>query len=94
MGHFDFLKTPHPLNFEWRNTLRSLNLLADLLGQVNEVNDKVLILGMPTLFTTCSLRSVTQYITLIEKNRPIVRALSKFVSDRYKVQEKDILCQT
>ena len=90
MGHFDFLKTPHPLDFEWRNTLRSLNLLADLVGKVNEVKDKVLILGMPTLFATCSLRSVTQNVTLIERNKPIARALSKFVNHQYKVLEKDI----
>lgn len=91
MGHFNFLKTPHPLDFEWRNTLKSLNYLADLIGQVNEVNDKVLILGMPTLFATCSLRSVTQSVTLIERNKPIVSALhSHFVKDQYRVQEKDI----
>lgn len=91
MGHFNFLKTPHPLDFEWRNTLKSLNFLADLIGQVNEVNDKVLILGMPTLFATCSSRSVTQKVTLLERNKPIVRALhSNFVTNQYRVQEKDI----
>lgn len=91
MGHFNFLKTPHPLDFEWRNTLKSLNFLADLIGQVNEVNDKVLILGMPTLFATCSSRSVTQKVTLLERNKPIVKALhSNFVTNQYRIQEKDI----
>ncbi len=90
MGHFNFLKTPHPLDFEWRNTLKSLNSLVDLIGQVNSTSDKVLLLGMPTLFATCSQRNVTQCITLLERNKPIVRALSKFTSDRYRVQENDI----
>lgn len=90
MGHFDFLKIPHPLDFEWRNTLKSLNFLAELIGEVNSAKDKVLILGMPTLFATCSLRNLTQSITLIERNGPIVRALEKFNGTHNRVLQKDI----
>ena len=90
MGHFDFLKNPHPLDFEWRNTLKSLNFLTDLVEKVNLVNDKILILGMPTLFANCSIRNITRNITLVERNKPIVNSLRKFEEKQLKVIEKDI----
>ncbi|RYE38219.1 MAG: hypothetical protein EOP48_27435, partial [Sphingobacteriales bacterium] len=34
MGHFDFLKSPHPLDFEWRNTNKSLSYLTELINQL------------------------------------------------------------
>lgn len=90
MGHFDFLKNPHPLDFEWRNTAKSLNYLAGLIGKVNGNTDKVLILGMPTLFATCSARNLTQNITLIERNSPIIQGLNQFRQQTKQIIEDDI----
>ncbi len=93
MGHFDFLKNPHPLDFEWRNTSKSLNFLTDLISRTNANNDKVLLLGMPTLFANCAVRNIPQQVTLIERNPPIVEALKKFNNTKYQViQETDQIC--
>lgn len=90
MGHFDFLKNPHPLDFEWRNTSKSLNFLTDLIGRANANNDKVLLLGMPTLFANCATRNITQQVTLIERNPPIIEALKKFNNTKYQVIQENI----
>lgn len=90
MGHFEFLKTPHPLDFEWRNSKRSLNYLTDQMLELTAPNDSVLILGMPTLFANIYERDVTQSITLVERNKPIIDGLKKFVSHKAKIQEADI----
>ncbi len=90
MGYFNFLKNPHPLDFEWRNTSKSLNLLTDLIEEVNGNSDKVLLLGMPTLYANSSLRNIAQSITLIERNKPIVKALEKFSKKNCKIISGDI----
>ena len=90
MGHFDFLKNPHPLDFEWRNTSKSLNFLTDLISGTNSNNDRVLLLGMPTLFANCAIRNITQRVTLIERNKPIIEALKKFNNAKYQVIQENI----
>jgi len=90
MGHFEFLKVPHPLDFEWRNSKRSLNYLTDQMLKLSAPNDSVLILGMPTLFANFCERDVTQSVTLVERNTPIVNGLKKFVSHKAKIHDADI----
>ncbi|XVJ66919.1 MAG: hypothetical protein HEQ40_12400 [Lacibacter sp.] len=90
MGHFEFLKVPHPLDFEWRNSKKSLNYLTDQMLKLSASNDSVLILGMPTLFANFCERDVTQSITLVERNTPIVNGLKKFVNHKSKIHEADI----
>lgn len=86
MGYFDFLKTPHPLDFEWRNSTSSLNYLINEVQLLNSVNDKILFLGMPTLFATAHIKDIPQKVTLVERNEPIIEGLLKLNIDRERFQ--------
>lgn len=92
MGYFEFLKTPHPLDFEWRNSTASLNYLTGLIQQMNSVTDSILYLGMPTLFATAFQKDLPHKVTLVERNKPIIEGLIKLVGneDRFKVLDQDI----
>jgi hypothetical protein len=92
MGYFEFLKTPHPLDFEWRNSTASLNYLINEVQELNSVNDEVLFLGMPTLFATACIKDIPQKITLVEKNKPIIQGLKNlnFDKERFKILDADI----
>lgn len=92
MGYFDFLKTPHPLDFEWRNSTESLNRLLLKLRDISTIHDKILLLGMPTLYATAFQKDLPNLVTLIERNKPIVQSLTKLTkgNTRYNVLEEDI----
>lgn len=92
MGYFEFIKMPHPLDFEWRNSTASLNYLINEIQELNSVSDKILFLGMPTLFATACIKDIPQKITLVERNKPIVKGLSKLNTDkeRFRIIEEDI----
>lgn len=92
MGYFKFLKMPHPLDFEWRNSTASLNYLINEVQEINSVNDRILFLGMPTLFATACIKDIPQKVTLVERNKPIVRGLAKLNADkkRFQILEADI----
>jgi hypothetical protein len=92
MGYFDFLKTPHPLDFEWRNSTSSLVHLVDKVAGLCTIKDSILMLGMPTLFATASLKDIPQKVTLIERNKPILQGLRRVVNypDRFKMIEEDL----
>lgn len=92
MGYFEFLKTPHPLDFEWRNSTASLNYLNNLVQELNGINDNVLYLGMPTLFATSYLKDLPHKVTLVERNKPIIEGLQKLVSNnqRFIIRSADI----
>ena len=92
MGYFEFLKLPHPLDFEWRNSTASLNYLINQVQEINSVNDKILFLGMPTLFATACIKDIPQKVTLVERNKPIVNGLAKLNvdKDRFRILEADI----
>ncbi len=86
MGYFEFLKMPHPLDFEWRNSTASLNYLINEVQEMNSVSDKILFLGMPTLFATACIKDIPQKVTLVERNKPIVKGLRKLNSDKERFQ--------
>lgn len=86
MGYFEFLKMPHPLDFEWRNSTASLNYLINKVQEMNSVSDKILFLGMPTLFATACIKDIPQRVTLVERNKPIVKGLRKLNSDKERFQ--------
>lgn len=92
MGYFEFLKTPHPLDFEWRNSTSSLNYLINEVQSLNSVNDKILFLGMPTLFATAHIKDIPQKVTLVERNKPIIEGLLKLNVDkeRFQILNEDI----
>jgi len=90
MGHFDFLQKPHPLDFEWRNSKRSLNYLTKELQKLTDPSDSVLILGMPTLFANISENGLPQRITLVERNKPIIAGLQRFLDEKSRIREADI----
>lgn len=92
MGYFDFLKIPHPLDYEWRNSTESLHYLINVIEDLNDVDDKILLLGMPTLFALCCIKDIPHNITLIERNKPIIHGLSKFLDqgDQFHLIEENI----
>jgi len=92
MGYFEFLKMPHPLDFEWRNSTASLNYLISQVQELNSVNDRILFLGMPTLFATACIKDIPQKVTLVERNKPIVQGLKKLNvhKERFQILEADI----
>lgn len=92
MGYFEFLKMPHPLDFEWRNSTASLNYLINQVQEMNSVTDKILFLGMPTLFATACIKDIPQKVTLVERNKPILNGLLKLNADkeRFQILEADI----
>ncbi len=84
MGYFDFLKTPHPLDFEWRNSMASLNKLINKIQTFLLPKDKLLFLGMPTLFATAMQKDIPYKTSLIERNKPIVQGLTRILPDKDK----------
>lgn len=90
MGHFDFLKSPHPLDFEWRNTTKSLNYLTELVTTINKPEESVLLMGMPTLFANICIKDIPQNVKLVERNEPIIESLSKLTNDKTSIIKADI----
>ncbi len=92
MGYFDFLKTPHPLDFEWRNSTASLNRLLNKIQTFLLPKDKLLFLGMPTLFATAIQKDIPYVTSLIERNKPIITGLNKIHngSNKFRIIEADL----
>ena len=90
MGDFDTLKKPHPLDFEWRNTKESVNYLTDLLLKFNNPDDRILILGMPTLFASICKRDIPNQVTIVERNAAVTDTLKELSHKNCKVIVKDI----
>jgi hypothetical protein len=90
MGDFDFFKKPHPLDAEWRNTKRSVKYLSELVLTSSHSEEKILILGMPTLFANLCKMDVPQKITIIERNTGVTNTLKEFSHQTCKVIEADI----
>jgi hypothetical protein len=92
MGYFDFLKTPHPLDFEWRNSTASLNKLMNKIQTFLLPKDKLLFLGMPTLFATAIQKDIPYVTSLIERNKPIVQGLNRVLTDKekFRIIEADL----
>ena len=90
MGDFDFFKKPHPLDFEWRNTKKSVNYLSEIILQSNQIDDNILILGMPTLFAGLCKRDIPQKVTIVERNEAVINTLRDFSQNGYTVLHEDI----
>jgi hypothetical protein len=92
IGFFGLFDKPHPLDFEWRNSTGSLDYLIKKIQNVNEAQDKILFLGFPTLFAAACIKDISQKVTLVEKNKPIVKGLRKLNADkqRFQIIEADI----
>lgn len=92
IGFFGLFKKPHPLDFEWRNSTGSLNYLINRIQELNDAQDKSLFLGFPTLFATACINDIPQGVTLVEKNEPIIKGLSKLNidKDRFRIIQADI----
>jgi hypothetical protein len=78
--YFDLFKKPHPLDFEWRNSSKTLDYLNDLLVSLNSANEKILLLGMPSLFVSSYMKNLPQKITLVDKNRPLLNSIKKLIN--------------
>lgn len=90
MGDFDFFKKPHPLDFEWRNTKRSVNYLTRLILKELHTSDEILILGMPTLFANMCNADIPQKFTIVEKNKAVTHTLKGLAQSNAKVIEADL----
>lgn len=90
MGDFNFFKKPHPLDFEWRNTKKSVDFLSDLVIQSNHANDAILVLGMPTLFANLCKRDIPQKVTIVERNQAVINSLQELSHDNCRVIPGDV----
>lgn len=90
MGHYDYLKTPHPLDFEWRNTPGSISNLVNVIRSTHTNQDRVLILGMPTLFSAVASANLGLDVTLIERNGPVIDGLARFTRPNARALKADI----
>jgi hypothetical protein len=90
MADFDFFKKPHPLDFEWRNTKKSVNYLSDLVTNESAVDDNILILGMPTLFASLCRKDIPQQVTILERNKGVLESLKELSHKSCLVQEADV----
>lgn len=92
MGYFQFLKNPHPLDFEWRNSAFSLNKLIGRITELVKPSEKILFLGMPTLFATAVKKDIPYKVRLVERNNPIIQGLNNINTDptRFQIIEHDI----
>lgn len=90
MGDTDFFKKPHPLDYEWRNTMQSIEYLGNLVVDINESDNDILILGMPTLFAHLCRQKIKNKLTIVERNSGVITALKELTSDDKLVLEADI----
>ncbi|RZJ51493.1 MAG: class I SAM-dependent methyltransferase [Flavobacterium sp.] len=91
IGFFALFEKPHPLDFEWRNSVGSLDFLVKHIECSTFDNDRILLLGFPTLFAATSLKEMSQHITLVDKNQPVIKDLEKLISkDNFNIVEADI----
>lgn len=91
IGFFNLYKIPHPLDFEWRNATTTVNYLSELIASSTTTDDKVLLLGMPTLFANFCVNHFPNSVTLVDNNKPVIGELKKKITDkRFKVLESDI----
>lgn len=91
IGFFSLYKKPHPLDFEWRNATETINYLSKLIANTTNPDDKILLLGMPTLFVNFCVSHFPNRVTLIDNNKPVIIELKKKITDkRFNVLERDI----
>ena len=86
MGIYSFLSKPHPLDYEWRNSTKTLNHFVENI--MEEAGD-VLLLGMPTLYSRLLSSPFSGEVTLIDKNHTL-DTLSKQVKEGYTILQEDI----
>lgn len=90
MGEFATFTKPHPRDFEWRNTKKSVNYLSELALNGSAIEDHILILGMPTLFANLCKKDIPQRVTIVERNKGVIENLKELSHERCKVIEADI----
>lgn len=91
IGFFNLYKKPHPLDFEWRNATSTVDYLTDLIANTTTTDDKILLLGMPTLFANFCVNHFPNSVMLVDNNKPVITELKKKITDkRFKVLERDI----
>ena len=69
------LPVPHPLDFEWRFTAESADLLVDRCTETCRTQTPVTLIGAPTVFIRASERGGDHRYVLLDKNRPTVSRL-------------------
>ena len=90
--YFNIFKKPHPLDFEWRNSLTTLNFLSNFISNSNTEKDKVLLLGMPSLFISTFLKRLPQQVVLVDKNEALLSSVSDLVkkSKNHTIIQNDV----
>jgi hypothetical protein len=88
---FNLDKKPHPLDFEWRNATSTVNYLTKLILDISATEDKILLLGMPTLFANLIATNIPNSVTLVDNNKALIVELKKKISDkRFKILEGNL----
>ena len=90
--YFELFKKPHPLDYEWRNSFRTLDFLVNFILANNNKKDNILLLGMPSLFISSFYRKVQNEITLVDRNVPLLKEIEKITSrnKKFTIIQKDI----
>lgn len=77
--YFDVFKKSHPLDYEWRNSLETLDFLCEIIKKDNDANDNVLLLGMPSVFIASYYKKLKSSVTLVDKNEPLMSHIGKLI---------------
>ena len=72
-----FLPPPHPLDFDWRYSVATINHLLDRAVGATQSGDTVVLLGTPTLHVAQLSRELDRRFVLIDANPAIVERVRK-----------------
>ena len=66
---------PHPLDYDWRFTRATVELLWELAGLPATRNGPTILMGVPSMADDINLRGSGQWVTLLERSASTVEAL-------------------
>ena len=65
------LPTPHPLDYDWRFTRRSASELLTKLLALSNPAERVLLLGVPSIYVLAENQRLADRIILLDRNNPL-----------------------
>jgi len=73
--YFNLFAKPHPLDFEWRYSLDTLNFICNSIWNSQNETHGILLLGMPSIFIASYYKKLPQKFTLIDNNKTILESI-------------------
>ena len=65
------LPTPHPLDYDWRFTKRTASELLTRLFALTNHAERVLLLGVPSIYVLAENQRLADRFTLLDRNNPV-----------------------